>query len=196
MFNPTVLQPEPAPWFVRELKVIDPNLRVVFGYERYLKNTWVIERRVSPERYNAMYASLFRDGGQRFVDQPIYDDSKPIVDELGNETGAFEIIGYRKFDLAPEWEWIANIQTPEGKFKPLSHDDLIDLRRQYAWNYTHAYSRARFEKEEQDKKEAKEKADKNKRMELWMESYDQSLLEHGHRVTAKPYLQSAAGDNA
>lgn len=188
-FTPTILHPEPESWFVRELKIIDPDLRVVFGYERYLKKCWVIERKIPPERYRALYASLFREGGPRFIEQPIYDDSQPILDEDGNTTGASAIVGYRQFDLAPEWEWLATVQTPEGTFKPLGQDDLIDLRRQYAWNRNHAYSRARFEQEEREKQEKQEKEAKAKRMELWMESYDQSLLEHGQRVTAKPYLQ-------
>ena len=184
-FIPAVLHPEPEPWFCRELRLIDPDLRIVFGYERYLMNNWVVERKIHPVRYAAMYASFLRSSESRFIAQPVYDVSKPLYDDDGVETG-FEIVGYRRFDLAPDYESIMTIQNADGSFKPPGQDDILSLKRQYAWNRNHAYSRARFEEEEALKKEKAEADRKAKRLELWLESYDQALLETGQRVTAKP----------
>lgn len=185
MFQPAVLNPQPEPWFIKELELIDPDLRVVFGYERYLMKNWVVERRIPPARYARMYFSLLTADAPRFIERPIFDRSKPLYDEDGNEVG-FEQIGIQNYDLAPEWEWIKTIQLPDGSFKPLGMDDILDLKRQYAWNRNHAYSRAKFEEEERLKDEQKEKEQKAKRVEIWMEAYDEALLEAGKRVTAKP----------
>jgi hypothetical protein len=182
MFIPDVLRPEPEPWFVRELHIIDRSLRVVFGYERYLRKCWVIERRLNAERYAISYASLFRDNLPRFIEQPVFDTNQPLYDDEGGISG-YRQVGSRTFDLAPEWEWIANIETPQGGYKPLSHDDLIALRRQYAWNYNHPYSRARFEEEERRKAEAKEAAKKTARVDTWMDSIEEAWSVHGKRVT-------------
>ena len=182
MFNPAVLHPEPPPWFERELRLIDPALRVVFGYERYLVNKWVIERKMSPERYFTCYASLFRENIPRFVPQPIYDTNEPLYDEEGGLCG-YKQVGSRQYDLAPEWEWIATLETLEGGFKQPGPDDLVSLRRQYAWNYTHPLSRAKFEQEEREKAEKKEAEKKQQRVDTWMESIEQAWSEHGKRVT-------------
>ncbi len=182
MFNPAVLHPEPDPWFQRELRLIDPSLRVVFGYERYLMNKWVIERKMTPERYFTCYASLFEQHLPRFVMQPIFDTDSPLYDEEGGECG-YRQVGVRQYDLAPEWEWIATLETLQGAFKQPGPDDLIDLRRQYAWNYTHPISRAKFEQEEREKAEKREAEQKQKRVDIWMESIEQAWSEHGKRVT-------------
>lgn len=184
-FCPPVLSPIPERWFVKELELIDPSLRVVFGYERYLMNNWVIEARLTPEEYARRYFSFLTSGEPRFIEQPVFDTSKPLYDEEGNEIG-YEQVGVRDFDLAPEWEWRKTIQNPDRSFKPLGMDDILALKKEYAWNRNHAYSRAKFEEQERLEDEKKEQDEKNKRMELWMESYDQALLEHGQRVTAKP----------
>ena len=83
MFQPKVLSPSPDPWFVRELRRIDPNLRIVWAYERYLKSSWAIERKFSPERYFAMHASLLENDGPRFVEQPIFDTNSPTPSQVG-----------------------------------------------------------------------------------------------------------------
>lgn len=167
---------------MRELKIIDADLRLVFGYERYLMANWVIERKISNDRYVAMYASLLASGEPRYVDQPVYDTDQKVYDAEGEEIG-FAVIGSRKFDMAPDWEWVATIQTPTGGFKPPGDEDLLSLKRQYAWNRNHAYSRAKFEQEEAEKAEKAEAEQKQKRMDLWLESYDEALVEAGHRVT-------------
>ncbi len=195
MFNPAVLHPDPPPWFTRELRLIDPTLRIVWGYDRYLVNKWVLERKLSPERYHAIYASLFRENIPRFVTQPIYDTDRPIYGYAQTTAGEFNIgepeeilmgyeqVGVRQYDLAPEWEWIATLETPKGEFKQPGPEDLVSLRRQYAWNYTHPLSRARFEQEEAEKAAAKEKEQKQQRVDAWMESIEQAWSEHGKRVT-------------
>ncbi len=181
-FVPIVLSPSPEPWFLRELQIIDRDLRLVWGYERYLMRNWVIERKIPPERYALMYASFLKESGPRYLDQPIYDTDQHLYNEQGEEMG-FPIIGYRKFDLAPDWEWVATVQGPHGEFKQPGDDDLLALKRQYAWNRNHAYSRERYEEEQRLKDEKAEAEQKQKRHDLWMESYDEALLDAGHRVT-------------
>ncbi len=147
MVQPTVLSPTPDPAFVRELKRIDPDLRVVWGYQRYLQNEWVIERKKSPENYFKSHAALFEEGGPRFVAQPIFDSGQPIMNEEG-EVVAYQKIGERMFDLAPEYEHVMGMKT-------LSNQALIELRRAYAWHQNHPISRMRFEqKAEEERKSA------------------------------------------
>ena len=180
MFIPPVLHPEPPPWFKRELKLIDPTLRVSFGYERYLLNKWVIERKMSAERYWTCYASLFEQNIPRYTQQPIFDVNHPLYDEEGGMCG-YEQVGVREYDLAPEWEWIMTIETKAGQFKQPGPDDLTELRRLYAWNFTHPLSRAKFEAEEAAKVAAKERAQKEKRLDLWHESIEEAWSEFGLR---------------
>ena len=189
MFNPAVLHPPPDPLFVDELRKIDPSLRVVFGYERYFKNCWVIERRMDNEAYRLKYRSFLESEDPRFVDQPIYDTAKPLLDETGQETGGYEQIGTRKFDLAPEWEWIKNIETKDGKYKPFGMDDILALKREYAWNRNHAYSRARYEEEERKKDQAVEDAKAAKRRETILESVDEAWHTYGKIAVGKPIKQ-------
>ena len=101
MFQPAVLHPEPDPLFVRQLRKIDTNLRVVWGYERYLRQNWVIERRLDSDRYYKLYGSLFRENLPRFVAQPVYDSNQPLYDEAGELIG-YRQVGERQYDLAPD----------------------------------------------------------------------------------------------
>lgn len=184
-FTPTVLNPEPEQWFIKELALIDQDLRVVWGFDRYLMNNWVIEAHIPPHLYAQRYFSFLCSGGPRFIEQPIYDRSKPIYDEDGNEVG-FPIIGTRQFDMAPEWEWRKTIQLSDGSFKPLGMDDILALKKEYAWNRNHAYSRAKFEAEQAEADAQKEQAEKEQRKEIWLEAYDQAWSETGRRVTGRP----------
>ena len=151
-FQPAVLAPSPDPYFVRELRRIDPDLRVLWGYNNYLVHQWVIERRMTPERYFTCYASLLETNNPRFVKQPIFDTNQPEYDIDGNQTG-YKIIGYRDYDLAPEWEYVmfAGMQ--------LDNRTLLELRRTYAWERNHSLTRLRIEKEQADeqRKEALKK---------------------------------------
>ena len=178
MFQPEILAPQPEPWFIRELHLIDPDLRVVWAYQRYLKRCWVIERKLSPERYQAAYCSLLQEGAERFVDQPIYDTNQPIVDAEGEQT-SYACVGYRRFDLMPDWEWLHSIELPDGGYKPLSHDDLIALRREYAWNRNHAFSRARYEAELAAADEKKEADKKQVRVDAAFEGVQEAWHLHG-----------------
>lgn len=190
MFQPAVLNPEPDPWFVKELSLIDPDLRVVFGYERYLLKNWVIEYRMNAAEYARRYFSFLTSGSARFIQQPIYDHGKPIYDGVDPEgepiVVGYETVGTRKFDMAPEWEWRKTIQNRDGSFKPLGMDDILDLKKEYAWNRNHAYSRAKFEAEEREKDEKKQQAFDAKLVEIGLEALDEARLETGRRVTAKP----------
>src|SRR4030095_14496455 len=111
MFNPAVLHPEPDPWFQRELRLIDPTLRLGWGYDRYLMNKWVIKRRMSRKRYFRCYASLFEQNLPRFVPQPIFDTDEPLYDDEGGMCG-YKQVGSRQYDLAPEWEWLPTPANP------------------------------------------------------------------------------------
>ncbi len=185
-FQPATLHPDPDPSFIRELHIIDKELRLVWGYDRYLKRKWVIERRIQPDRYAAMYWNHLVTNQPRYVDQPIYDDDQPIYDELGNIQDS-QIVGYRKFDMCPEWEWIATVENRDGTFKQPGQDDLLSLRRQYAWNYNHPLSRHKFEEEERIKQESKQRAERNQSLDMYLDAIDQSRSEQGVTVMSKPY---------
>ena len=157
MWQPAVLRPEPEPWFVTELKLIDPQLRVVFGFERYLRKRWTIERKIEPDRYVKMYASILESGEPRFVEQPIYDTEQPEFNALGEQVG-FKIIGHRQFDLCPNWEWIMFVENKDGSYRELARDVITELKRVYAWERFHSLTRAKMEKEaEHAKIEAEQK---------------------------------------
>lgn len=191
MFQPVVLAPEPESWFVKELELIDPNLRVVFGYERYLMNNWVVECHIPPDVYAKRYFAFLTSGEPRYIDQPIFDHDRPIYestdpDDPDPPVVGYEQVGWRKFDMAPDWEWRKTIQNPDGSFKPLGMDDILDLKREYAWNRNHAYSRAKWEADQKAADEKKAAERKQKRVDIWMEAYDESITEVGARVTGKP----------
>jgi hypothetical protein len=169
---PEVIRPEPPPWIVAELKKIDPNLRITFGYERYFVKKWALERKMSPERYHAMYASLLEQGGPRWVKQPIFDSQQPIYDAWG-EVISYEQIGERDFDLMPEWEWVCYEEH-------LNEDFLTRVKRSYSWERNHPYSRIRFEQEQE--RLAKEEANKAKRRELTAEGVEEAFRDLGKHV--------------
>lgn len=180
-FQPEVLSPTPDPAFVNELQKIDRNLRVVWGYNDYLKKNWVIQRKLTPERYFANYASLFEQDLERFVDQPIYDVGQPIYDETGEEIG-YRQVGVRRYDLAPEWEYLMSIEEPDGSFRCLDSRALTDLRRTYAWHEKHPLSRQRFEVERE--REEAEAARKKKRCDL---AFD-TLMDHKREIWDLPFV--------
>jgi hypothetical protein len=161
---PETLRPEPEPWFVRELKAIDPALRVVFGYQRYFEKRWAIERKMSSEAYYQAYKSLIDSGEPRFVDQPIFDSTKPVFDEYGDIV-TYEQIGVNKYDLAPEYEWLMFTDR-------LDDEVLTTIKRSYAWHERHSFSRQRFEME-QEQKEYRE-AHKRKLAPLVEEGLDEA----------------------
>ena len=157
MFQPKILNPAPDPWFVREIRKIDASLRVVWGYNQYLMNVWVVERRLEPERYFTMYSSLLSGDGPRFVDQPVF--------EAGQQ------IGTRRYDLAPEWEYVVN-------YPALNSAMLLDLRRAYAMARNpklRAEEKARSE-------DLKTKAFENKCEAATDQALDQAFLDTGKRV--------------
>lgn len=153
MFQPRILQPEPDPAFVRQLRKIDPDLRVVWGYQRYFVNRWAIERKIPPERYFLMYASLLESDDPRIIQQPIFDTEQPVYDEEGNMTG-HACVGYRDFDLAPDHEWVMFTDH-------LCEDVIIELKRSYAWERNHPISRLAFEKAEEERKKREAQAKRN-----------------------------------
>ncbi len=171
-FQPAILSPEPDPFYVRELRKIDPDLRLSWAYNRYLKQEWVVERKMPPERYFACYASLLEEGAPRFVEQPIYDTNQPLFDAAGNSAGYVQI-GTRQFDLAPEYEWVQFAPALDMRF-------LTELKRAYAWDRNHSISRLAFEKKQEQ--EAKEKAAKAKRMDEAYEGLKDVFRETGRHL--------------
>ena len=162
-FTPRVLHPDPDPHFVRELGKIDPDLRVVFGYSRYLQNKWVIERRIESTRYFQMHASLFESGAPRFIEQPIYDTDQPIygeweIDQDGQPFQplmGYEQVGTRRYDLAPEYEWVMTVENEDQTFRPLDSRTIMKLKRSYAWDRFHSFTRLKLEKEREREENAK-----------------------------------------
>lgn len=168
MFTPQVLNPTPEPWFVRELKRVDPDLRVVWGYQRYLKNAWAIERKIPPERYFSIYSWLLSGDQPRFVEQPIFDTNDSETDPETGEHIRYKQIGTRTYDLAPEYEWVLFTDA-------LNDYILTELKRAYAWERNHPLSRLRYEKEQEIK--AKEDAQQAKLLEAGMEGVDEAALD-------------------
>lgn len=180
MFQPTVLSPVPDPFYVKEIKKIDPNLRVVWGMERYLLPVWAVERKISPERYFRMYRSLIEAGEDRFITQPIYDTNQPIFDAEGGVV-AYQKIGERKYDLAPEYEWVMFVEEPnEGGYRPLDMRVVLELKRAYAWDRFHSLTRAKIEKEAEIA--AKEKAMDARMDDVMKDAYNDTLRQLGIRV--------------
>lgn len=173
MFQPKVLNPTPDPFIVRELRKIDPDLRIEWGYNRYFKSEWVIERKIPPERYFLIYASLLESDLPRFVEQPIFDTGQPIFDDETGEPLGFRQVGTRRYDLAPEYEWV--------RFTPvLDMNVVLDMKRAYAWERNHTISRLKFEKEQE---EAAKKAEaKKKRVDAALEGIDEVFLETRKKV--------------
>lgn len=169
-WQPRTLYPEPDPRFVRELLKIDPTLRVVWGMERYLKAEWAIERKTPAERYFAMYEAILSDPGPRFVDQPIFDCNLPIKDENG-EIVSFQQVGTRKYDLAPEYEWVA--------FRPTLDTELLALIKKLYWERDHQPEVAEQMATEKAEKEASQK---EKRIAAGMEGVDEALLDTRKKV--------------
>lgn len=179
-FQPKILHPDPDPHFVRELMRIDPNLRVVFGYDRYMKNVWVIERRMSAERYAACYASLLLQGVERFTEQPIFDTDQPEYNQDGERIG-FRVVGTRRFDLAPEWEYIMSVEEPDGSYRQLDSRTLMELKRQYAWNFNQPLSRRRFEeKQERERLAAAKSAER-------ADELFQEIMDHKREIWNLPF---------
>jgi len=172
MFQPAVLNPTPDPFFVRELRKIDPDLRVQWGYSRYLTQKCVIERRIPPERYFLIYESLLSGDGPRFVEQPIFDTNQPVYDEQGQFI-SYRQVGSRQYDLAPEYEWVRFEER-------LDSTVLSALKRSYAWERNHSISRLAFEKAQEQA--AKEAAEKKKRVEAGMDALPEVFLETRKKV--------------
>lgn len=179
MFQPEVLKPEPEKWLVRAIREVDPALRVVWGMERYFLDRWVIERKISPERYFRMYRSILESGEDRFVEQPIFDSDQPIFDDFGNKVGS-KIVGYRKFDLAPEHECVMVVENCDGSFRPLDSRTLVAIRRTYAEDRFHSLNAERLRRDaEQAQREA---SAASRRADAAMDGVKEAYRELGKRV--------------
>lgn len=164
-WHPASESPEPPDWFVRELKRIDPTLRVIWGMERYLRAEWAVERKTDPERYWEMYAHVLSDLGPRFVEQPVFDEAQPLGDENGNPIG-FKQVGTRKYDLAPEYEYVA--------FRPTLDNALLTLIKKLYWERDHPEQAAAAYKAAD---EARAEAKLKKRMDAAEDGIGEALLE-------------------
>lgn len=165
-FVPEVIAPTPDPWFVKALKVIDPNLRVRWGYGQYFVNKWALERKMSPERYHELYRSILESGENRIVDQPIFDTTQSEFDPETGEFVSYKQIGVRKFDLAPEYEWVMFSDYLNEHF-------LVDIRRAYSWERNQPFSRQRFEMKQEE--ERKQELQKKKNAEAIREGLDEAF---------------------
>jgi len=170
MFQPTVLSPSPDPFIVRELKKIDPDLRITWGYERYLQNRWAVERKMPPERYFTCYSALLSGDEPRFVERPIFDASQPIHDEAGNLV-SYAQVGVQNYDLAPEYEWVAFVDVLDTSL-------LATIKRLY-WERDHPEQVALAKVDEE---EAKDTAKRKKRLDAGMAGVDEAFLDTRKRV--------------
>ena len=192
-FNPRVLHPEPDPAFVRDLHTIDPDLRAIWGYERYLLNRWVIERKIPPERYVAMYGSLLKSDQPRFVNQPITDADRPIfgepeLDQDGNwflPLVGYTQIGVRKYDLAPDHECVLFVENHDKSYRPLDQRTLLTMRRTYAWERFHSLTRLKIEKDLE--REHAEKHAKAQRVDEVMDA----IMEQRREIWDLPFVGPA-----
>jgi len=160
--------PVPPEWFVKALKEIDPLFRVVWGQERYLRHEWAIERKMPPEAYWLAHESLLQDGGPRFVDQPVYDNAQPENDPITGEFVRFKQVGVRKYDLAPEYEWITFCPPDQ-----LSQS-LLDRIKKRVWELNHPEER---EAEDAAYTASVEKKKHDKISEAVKEGTDEAFLE-------------------
>lgn len=127
-----------------------------------------------PERYFECYASLLEADAPRFIDQPVYDTDKPIYNELGEEIG-YEQIGTRKFDLAPEYEWVMWADH-------LDNSVIAEIKRTYAWERNHPYSRAAYEERQERERLAKEQERTNRRLEAAADAFEEVFAETRKKV--------------
>jgi hypothetical protein len=168
-FQPKVLNPTPDPWFVRELRLIDPELRVRWGMERYLKNSWVVERRLSPEEYYTKYRSVTEEDRPRFTEQPIFDVDQAVTDPQTGEFVSYKQVGVRDYDLAPEWDSL-------GFYDTLDARAVLEIKKAYAYNRNQPYSRERFEQAQREEEEARDAAVKAKRLDAGYDKLDEVFL--------------------
>ena len=173
MFQPTVLNPTPDPWIVRELKRIDPDLRISWGYNRYLQNSWVIERRMPPERYFTAYANILSGSGPRFIEQPVFDTDQSVLDPVTGEHVSYKQIGTRQFDLAPEYEWVAFVEHADSRL-------ITEIRRIYAEERNRSVDSLRIEQEQELQK--REEEERVKRFAAMDEGFDEVFLDTRKKV--------------
>lgn len=169
-WHPAHLSPNPDPWFVQALKEIDPDMRVVWGMERYFRAEWAIERKMDSEEYAKAYAAVVLDGGPRYVDQPVLDNSQPIKDEEGSVIGYVQV-GINRYDLAPEYEWLT--------FCPVLVQSVLDALKKRIWEYDHPVEAALLLQQEEEDKEGDRRA---QRLLASMEGVDEAFKEVGREV--------------
>lgn len=116
---------KPPDWFVQELTLISSDLRIIWGRESYGVELWVIERQLPPFAHAMHLEHLARSGQERYVHQ-----------KLTNEDG--DVIGFRKFDRAPEWRhahYVAvpgkDLDLPESYREPDQRD--LDVIREWIY---------------------------------------------------------------
>ncbi len=118
------------------------------------------------ERYWLAYEAILSCNEDRFVDQPIFDVSQPVLDEVTGEPMGYKQIGTRKFDLAPEYEHIT--------FRKTLDQALLDKIKKLCWDHAHPEETAAADKLE---KETREEKQKEKRLAVAMEGVDEAFKE-------------------
>jgi hypothetical protein len=165
-WHPVSDSPVAPDWFVKALKEIDPEMRVVWGMDRYLNAQWAIERKMEAEKYWLAYESILSSNEDRFIDQPIFDVSQPVYDDITGDIISYKQIGSRKFDLAPEYEHIA--------FRKTLDQGLLDHLKKLCWQHDHPEETAKADQEEKETRAAAQKA---KRIAGAMEGVDEAFKE-------------------
>lgn len=138
----------PILWFDQELKLISPDLRLVWGRERTGVELWVIERQIPPEMHAMLLAdfSAGNPGEDRYFDQIMTGDNG-------------EAVGIRHFDRVPEWA-VAHIvynrhldmDDPNAYREPDQRD--LDAIRHWIFDYKNIEEQLRAVRAEQEQAKA------------------------------------------
>ena len=119
-------------WFVDELRLINPDLRIIWGRDPDCHelaggcSRWLIQHRPSLEAHHEMLELMESRHEERFVDQKLVN-------------AADEIIGERQIDRATPWITIHFVEVPgtnrddDAGYRPPDRRDL-DFFRQWEWN--------------------------------------------------------------
>lgn len=114
----------PPKWFVDELKLISPDLRIIWGRESFGCHLWLIQHKQPDDIYGKLLEEFEREHKERFIDQTLVNDD-------GDK------IGERLRDVFPQWMTIHFVENPgTNRDLPESYrePDRRDIQVMQEWN--------------------------------------------------------------
>src|SRR3990167_1027946 len=111
MEHKNIVMPTPEAWFVRELRLVSPDLRMVWGREQFGWDCWVIQRRIPNGEWRRIYADAIEQNQERFIHQKMSDG-----------TG-------RYYDTMPTWQAVHFCKDADDRPRPPDRRDLVSIRR-------------------------------------------------------------------